>query len=83
MKGYLKSYILVIIMLGMFSILSIAFNEIYTPLHSFATSEVTDSNSLNTINIINWMWVWFPVGVLFSYVIYSIRKPQKEKEVWP
>jgi len=83
MKGYLGNYIILIIMLGLFSFMFIALNEAYTMMHTWTATAITDADSINTVSILNIIWVWFPVAVLLSYMVYSIGKAQHQKEVWP
>jgi len=83
MKGFVGKFIIVLVALGLFSFLYTALNEAYAPLYTWATGEITDSDSLNAVAILNEMWLWFPIGVIFSYMLYSIRKSQRTKEVWP
>ena len=78
MKGYAGKFILMLIMLGVFSILYITTNEAYGGMYTWGSANITDADSLNTLNILNIMWVWFPVAVLFTYIIYTIDKSQQE-----
>jgi hypothetical protein len=81
MKGLAGKFILTLIMFGMFSFLYIALNEAYDPLHTFATSQISDSDSLNTVTILNTMWLWLPIAVMFSYLVWNIETARKEREV--
>jgi len=83
MKGYVGKWILTLIMFGMFSLFYIALNEAYNPLYTWASGAITDSDSSNSVSILNVIWMWFPIAVLFSYFVYSIIKPSREREVWP
>lgn len=80
----LGKFILMLIMLGLFSIFYISLNEVYTPTYTWAQSEITDSDSVNTMSLMNVIWIWWPIAVLFSYIIYSINKARQERDVgWP
>ena len=83
MKGSAGKFIIMLVFLAFFSFFHIAFNEAYNPLHTWAGTAITDADSVNTISILNIMWTWFPVAVLFSYFIYSVSKAQQERGVWP
>lgn len=80
MKGFLSNYIIGLIMLGVFSILFISLNRGYNPIHDWASTQITDSASVKTMNILNISWVWLPFVILVSYMVYSISKPSKERE---
>lgn len=79
--GFLGKFIITIVMLGMFSFVYISLNEAYEPLKVFADAQITDADSVNTVSLIDIQWTWIPIAVLFSYVVWSIEKPRKEKAV--
>ena len=81
MKGLAGKFILTLIMFGMFSFLWIALNEAYDPLHTFATGSITDADSLNTVTVIDIIWMWLPVTALFSWLVWNITTAKNEREV--
>ena len=81
MKGYLGKFVIVLVMMGLFSLLYIALDQAEELLFAFANAQSTDAGSLNSITITNIMWVYLPVAVLFSFLVYNIEKPRKEREV--
>jgi len=83
MKGSMGRFVLMWVFLAMFSFFHIAFGAAYNPLHTWAAANITDAGSLNTVSIIDIMWTWFPVAVLFSYFIYSISSAQSDRGAWP
>ena len=79
MKGYVGKFIITILMFGMFSLLFIALNEAYDPLHDFALGQITDAGSQNTITIMNIMWIWLPITVLFGFLVWVISQAKKQE----
>lgn len=68
-------------MLGLFSLFFIVINEAYEYVFAFGQTNITETQSVTTLNIINAAWVWFPVAVLFSFVVYNIVKANKDQSV--
>ena len=83
MKGSMGRFVLTLVFLALFSFFHIAFGAAYNPLHTWALANITDAGALNSISIIDIMWTWFPVAVLFSYMIYSVTRAQSDRGVWP
>lgn len=81
MKGFAGKFIITLVMLGMFSFTYIALNEAYDPLKDFADAQITNADSINTVTLVDIQWAWIPIAVLFSYVVWSIEKPRKERGV--
>lgn len=77
MKGYAGKFILMLIMLGVFSIVYITTNKAYEGVYAWGVTYITGTDSTNTLTLLNTAWVWFPVAVLFTYVLYTIDKAQK------
>ena len=82
MKGFMGRYVFTIIMFGMFIFIYIALDRAFTPLHTFALGSISSSASLETLAIVNSMWLWLPMAALFSYILYNINKSRREKEVF-
>jgi hypothetical protein len=78
MKGYVGKFIVMLVMLGIFSIVFITTNKAYEGVYSWGASNIDDADSVVTLTLLNTAWVWFPVVVLFTYVIYTIDKSQQE-----
>ena len=81
MKGYLGRFIIVLVMMGLFSLLFIALNRAEVVFFNFADAQITEPGARNTIILLEVMWTWIPIAVLFSFFVYSIAKPRKEREV--
>jgi hypothetical protein len=69
-------------MMAMFSFLYISLDRGHTEFFSFGSSNIADSNHITTMNIINTAWIWLPGAVLFSFLIWNITKPSKERQVF-
>lgn len=81
MKGFVGKFMMTLIMLGLFSLLYTALNETMSPLQTFATAQITDADSIETMNLLNTMWTWIVVAVAFSFVVWVIFTARREKEV--
>ena len=81
MKGLAGKFIVTLLMFGMFSFLWIALNEAYDPLHTFAVANISDAVSVNTVTLIDIIWTWLPIAVLFSWLVWNIETSRKEREV--
>lgn len=81
MKGLAGKFIITLLMFGMFSFLWIALNEAYDPLHTFAVANIADTDSVNTVTLIDIIWTWLPIAVLFSFLVWNIETSRKEREV--
>jgi hypothetical protein len=81
-KGFLGKFIFTIVMLGLFSLAYIAMDQVYDPFLTFAEAQSTDADSLEKISIVDIMWVYIPMAVLFSFLVWAIEFPRKEREVF-
>ena len=71
---FLGWFIITLVFFGILSIGFMAFDKGYDQIYSWSTSEITDSDSLNTIAILNVMWKWLPLGILFSFFLWVIMR---------
>jgi hypothetical protein len=78
MKGYMGKFIMTLFMLGMFSIAYIGLNEAMENIKTEADTIITNPDSQDTKTLLNLMWVWLPIAVLFSYFIFSITRPERQ-----
>ena len=83
MKGFVGAWIILLFMLGMFSFMYIALNKAYTPIYTWSQTQITDASNQKTQSTLNILWFYWPLAILFSYIVYSIAKPSREKELWP
>ena len=83
MKGAMGNLMIQLTMLGLFSIFFIAITAAYTPIYTWAGTNITDPDSNNTVAIINIMWTYWPIAIIFSFLIYMITRTQREERVWP
>ena len=81
MKGFVGKMMITIVMLGLFSLIFIAFDQVYDVMKTFADDNVSDATTTDSVFLVDIAWTWLPVAVLFSFVVWSIVKPTKEREV--
>lgn len=67
-------FIVLLIMFSLVVMVYIALDKGHTELKSFADSNIIESESQNTVKILNLMWVWFPILMLFTMVMYIISR---------
>jgi len=63
-----------IVMLALIIITYIALDKGHTELKEYADANIVETESKNTVNYLNLMWLWFPIFMLFTMVMYVISR---------
>lgn len=80
--GFLSGFIVMLVFLGLFSLVYISFDEAYGHVFTFAQANIVDTDSIRTMNILNIFWIYIPLLVLVSFIIWAIRRPTKDSDIF-
>lgn len=67
-------FTVLMVMMALIVITYIALDKGHTELKSYADSNIVETESKNTVTYLNMMWMWFPIFMLFTMVMYVISR---------
>ena len=78
MKGMMFDFVLGVIILGFLMVLYVSADYAYdTTLYPHAQTAITDTDAQKTVALINIIWTYFPLVMIFAFLIFMIVRAQK------
>ncbi len=80
MKGMAALFIWVLLGLFFFAVTYMVLNEVYVIVNDWATTNITDPDSVQSMDLIDIIWTYWPLVILVGgYLMYMYSRSQKEQ----